>query len=143
MMQAVEVYCCHTRHPGTNTPMPPTRPSRLRLAAFMAAASCGSVTTHAGEVTILAQWHDQRLHIIESRGLAAPLPSAGFYVEWANEQEFLRHRHFKEGATYRVTGSVVREEAGRFPEGWGARSHQPYATFYVQAETATRIEDEK
>ena len=109
----------------------------------MVAGSSVLADTRSEQVTILARWQNQRLQIIESRGLAAPHPLAGFYVEWTNEREFTRHRHFQEGATYRVVGRVVREEAGRFPDGWGARSGKPYSTYHVQARSAKRVKDKK
>ena len=113
----------------------------LRLAAIVAATSCSGADARAGEVIVLARWQNQKLQIIESSGLPVPLPHAGFYVEWVNEQEFTRRQHLKESTTYRVVGSVAGTEVSRFPEGWGARSNQPYSTYYVQAESATRVED--
>ena len=109
----------------------------------MAAASSVLADTQAEQVTVLARWQNQRLQIIESSGLTVPLHLAGFYVEWANEQKFVRHQHLVDGSTYRVVGSVVRTEVRRFPDGWGARSGKPYSTYHVQARSAQRVKDKK
>ena len=51
------------------------------------------------------------------------------------------HDRLVEGAVYRVTGSIVRADVSRFPQGWGARSGKPYTTHYVRAASATKAEN--
>ena len=115
----------------------------LLLAGATLSFSAVAGDSLAEQVTVFAKFQDQRLRVIGSTGLGAPHYLAGYYIEWANEQEFVKHERLVEGATYRVTGSVVRANVSRFPEGWGVRSGRPYTSYYVQAESATKAENKK
>ena len=123
--------------------MPSTPRLKWQLAVVLAGCLSTAAVVSAEPVTVIARIQDQKLRVMESSGVATPPHYAGFYVEWANEKEFLERQRFVEGATYRITGKVERSDVRRFPAGWGARSGKPYSTYYVRAESAARLEEKK
>ena len=135
------VHVAHWIPEVTHLPLTPRL--KAQLASVLVGCLCSAAVVSGEPITVLAQFQDQKLRVIESSGVAAPRHHAGFYVEWANEMDFLERQKLVEGATYRITGHVDRSEVRRFPVGWGERSGRPYSTLYVRAESAVRTEEKK
>jgi len=90
----------------------------------------------AAEATLIVEYQDQSLKLIDSSSLRAkvPLHHAGYYIEWSNEKDFVSRQILVQGSKYEVVANIVQTKVGRFPaEGWGVRAGKHFVTYHLEA----------